>query len=551
MKVVVYGSEGRMGKFRSRILKERGVEVVGIDLNSESNQSIEDADGFVVATPLSTHTSLLYKLIVRGKPIFIEKPMAGSYEEISKLFNFAAEYGTPIYVAWQRRQHADYIEMKKTLNNVNNDWRKIHIVSADNPSPPEHVLNIPNYIHSDFMGHDINELLWMTDNELPISISVTNKKLFNNKAFDYSKIELNYSNDRVAYLEGYTKNPSNHYGQELTINTPDYTIKSKTVTDKRSFPEFYSDAFEEEIDLFVEVMKGNEEFPEQRIQNELTAQLIEAVIEVSNATTPIEFIGDGNFGSYIRSITAFMAAPTVNTSTKGKTLSEIYYDKSIKKVYVCTPDATHDDIAMMMLDSGKAVLCEKPVSDIEGLIKKAKEKNVPFQIGFQRRFDDRYREAIKYAQKNPPKTIEIISRDPVPFDPDSKFVVANSMIHDFDVLTGILPDASFDVKEVFAVGSTIDVKVVATREDKSKVEVLFVYAKENETYQQQVIFDDDWANAFGFNYIVEDGVKVFESYRSAYINQFVFFTLQTEFDEELANSYLKTIKLVKDTIACL
>ena len=95
-------------------------------------------------------------------------------------------------------------------------------------------------------------------------------------------------------------------------------------------------------------------------------------------------------------------------------------------------------------------LTEKPVFGLDKLLETAERNDVSFMIGFQRRFDPRFTEAVKWAKSNEVVDITIRSHDPVPFDSDSEFVIANSLIHDFDTLNCIFPGAGFTVVDVGA-----------------------------------------------------------------------------------------------------
>lgn len=280
MKVLVVGCNGRMGKFRTSLLKSRGIEVEGVDINYQEDLLYRDFDGYVIATPLDSHKDLVLKL-ASGKPIFVEKPMAGSLEDIMAMFDCSYCFNTPIYVAWQRRHHSNFIDMKYDLEQQNNNWRQIKIVSYDNPTPPAHVLDIPNYIYSDYMGHDINEALWLTNNEMPDYISVIESSFVYKNKIDNSLVIMHYSGGRRIVIEGGIANPSNYYDQRLEIFTPKSVIKSNDSNIRFSFPEFYAKSFMAEIDLFIDVMLDKKEFPEQRIQNINTAKLTQQIIEAS------------------------------------------------------------------------------------------------------------------------------------------------------------------------------------------------------------------------------------------------------------------------------
>ena len=45
-------------------------------------------DGYVIATPASTHCTLIHQLIPQGKPIFVEKPLVITAEEVTSLVQF-------------------------------------------------------------------------------------------------------------------------------------------------------------------------------------------------------------------------------------------------------------------------------------------------------------------------------------------------------------------------------------------------------------------------------------------------------------------------------
>lgn len=549
MKIAVLGSEGRMGNLRKKTLSKSGVEVVSYDVGLDY-APVPGCDGFFVCTPLFTHKKLILDLAKLGKPIFCEKPLAGSSTDIVEIFDECDKYGAQLYVGWQRRFHREYQDAHYCLGNVNNDWRVMHIVSMDNPSPPEHVLNIKNYIHSDFMGHDINEMLYFSNGEMPEKVEVLDKKVFGDN-FDYSKVICHFPGDRVAYLEGYTQNPGNYYGQDLTIQTPTYTLDVPGGSQKRSFPEFYRDAFDAEVEMFVKVVKGESILPDQRDQNVKTAQVIEMVIKESNKNYPIEVFGAGNFGTFqVENASDVVNFNEANTRTTGRDLSEVCSDPQARRAYICTPDDTHDEYALSLLQAGKGVLTEKPIFGLDKLLETAEKNDLPFMIGFQRRFDPRFTEAVKWAKNNEVNDISIRSHDPVPYDSDSNFVIANSLIHDFDTLNCIFPEAEFKVTDIHATGSTI-VLGISVKEGDRVINATIDYRKEWHCYLQEVEFNSDDTHVFGFEYTLEPGVKVFDSYSDAYKKEFVAFSKMNGYDKMLGESYRKTIQMVHDTIRVL
>lgn len=69
---------------------------------------------------------------------------------------------------------------------------------------------------------------------------------------------------------------------------------------------------------------------------------------------------------------------------------DLLQDKSIDVVHVCTPNKSHADITVAALESGKHVMCEKPMakkaSDAARMVETAKRTGRKLTIGYQNRF---------------------------------------------------------------------------------------------------------------------------------------------------------------------
>lgn len=67
-------------------------------------------------------------------------------------------------------------------------------------------------------------------------------------------------------------------------------------------------------------------------------------------------------------------------------------DKSIDVVHICTPNATHCEIACAAFEAGKHVLCEKPMAitgeEARKMVAAAKKSGKKFTVGYQNRFRD-------------------------------------------------------------------------------------------------------------------------------------------------------------------
>lgn len=163
-------------------------------------------------------------------------------------------------------------------------------------------------------------------------------------------------------------------------------------------------------------------------------------------------------------------------------LKDALSDKSLvaQGVVICTPTGFHADHIKMSLNAGKAVFCEKPISNdvkvVDEVYILAKEKNLPLLCGFQRRHDasfSKLKEHLVKGSVGDMVKVKTISRDhPFPnyaFLRTSGGLVFDCCSHDVDVqcwLTGEVPDT------VYAMGTAIDPEVKAMN-DYDTLEVLF------------------------------------------------------------------------------
>ncbi|MGD2245755.1 MAG: Gfo/Idh/MocA family oxidoreductase [Candidatus Aminicenantes bacterium] len=118
---------------------------------------------------------------------------------------------------------------------------------------------------------------------------------------------------------------------------------------------------------------------------------------------------------------------------------------------VCTPTSDHFSISMKMLEEGKSILVEKPITDTveqaEQLVAAAKKNGLILQVGHLERFNP----AVEAIEKeiSEPKFIEVqrlgsFSARSLDID-----VVLDLMIHDLDIIMALIKD---DVKMIRSSG---------------------------------------------------------------------------------------------------
>jgi myo-inositol 2-dehydrogenase/D-chiro-inositol 1-dehydrogenase len=142
-------------------------------------------------------------------------------------------------------------------------------------------------------------------------------------------------------------------------------------------------------------------------------------------------------------------------------VDDLLADADVDAVAICSSTETHADLIVAAARAGKAIFCEKPISldlaEVDRALKAVEAAGVPFQIGFNRRFDPAHQavhEAVMRGDVGDPQLVRISSRDPAPppieYLRGSGGIFLDMTIHDFDMARYV---TGSEVVEVFARGA--------------------------------------------------------------------------------------------------
>lgn len=142
--------------------------------------------------------------------------------------------------------------------------------------------------------------------------------------------------------------------------------------------------------------------------------------------------------------------------------------KDLDAVSIAVPTTLHYEVAKDFINAGMNVLIEKPITtnlkEADDLIKMARKKGLIIQVGHIERFNSAF-QAIKPIIKNP-RFIETHRLSPFPNRSLDIGVVLDVMIHDIDIILGLIKDK---IKAIEAVG----VKVLTSKEDIANARISF------------------------------------------------------------------------------
>jgi myo-inositol 2-dehydrogenase/D-chiro-inositol 1-dehydrogenase len=147
--------------------------------------------------------------------------------------------------------------------------------------------------------------------------------------------------------------------------------------------------------------------------------------------------------------------------TAADSVDELLAADDVDAVAICSTTDTHAELLVAAAEAGKAIFCEKPVSldlaEVDRALAAVDAAGVPFQIGFNRRFDPAHasvRDAVASGAVGEPHLVRISSRDPAPpplaYVKTSGGLFLDMTIHDFDMARFV---TGSEVVEVFARGA--------------------------------------------------------------------------------------------------
>jgi len=167
-----------------------------------------------------------------------------------------------------------------------------------------------------------------------------------------------------------------------------------------------------------------------------------------------------------------------------KEAADIFLDKEIEAVLICSSTNTHAQFIIEAAKAGKHIFCEKPIdydiNRVHEAIDAAQKAGVKLQIGFCRRFDHNHRgvyNLVRAGKVGEVNMIRISSRDPEPPSIDyvkvSGGIFYDMMIHDFDMARFL---AGSEVSEVMATGSVLVDKEIGKAGDIDTAVVVLKFA---------------------------------------------------------------------------
>lgn len=207
LRVGVLGT-GHLGRIHCKLLREmEGVELLGFydpdPANVRATEEtfglpvfageaalIEACDAVVVVSSTPAHFENVREALVRGKPVFVEKPLAATVAQGVELVSLADEAGLPVQVGHVERFNPAWLALKDM--DLQPGFIEAHRLAAFNPRGTE-----VSVIY-DLMIHDLDLVLSIVD--APVARVSASGVAVISDAPDIANARIEFANGTVANL---------------------------------------------------------------------------------------------------------------------------------------------------------------------------------------------------------------------------------------------------------------------------------------------------------------------------------------------------------------
>nr|WP_319398376.1 Gfo/Idh/MocA family oxidoreductase [uncultured Carboxylicivirga sp.] len=85
-------------------------------VNADDLINNKKVNAIYVATPPGVHADYAIKAMKAGKPVYVEKPMAATYQQCKEMIKVSEETGVPLFVAYYRRTLPGFLKVKELID---------------------------------------------------------------------------------------------------------------------------------------------------------------------------------------------------------------------------------------------------------------------------------------------------------------------------------------------------------------------------------------------------------------------------------------------------
>jgi len=155
-----------------------------------------EIEGFVIATPVSTHFTLAKKALLAGKSVLVEKPLAMSSAQAAELVHIAREQGRVLMVGHTFEYSAPVLKMREIIES--GEMGEMFYISSirANLGLIQHDVNVA----WDLATHDISIILMLMGGRLPEAVSCQGQSHYKRGIEDVAMLSLHFPRNVIAFI---------------------------------------------------------------------------------------------------------------------------------------------------------------------------------------------------------------------------------------------------------------------------------------------------------------------------------------------------------------
>lgn len=256
-------------------------------------------DAVWIGTPTPYHSDAIKAIAARKLPMFVEKPVAASPDEVCELFSICRDAGVTLCCGFQRRFDASYVAVKKAVQEGKIGTPLMcTVMCGDHPVPSKEFLKLGGDPFMDLSPHDIDFVRNTLQDEVEdVSARGTSStaEMAEIGVIDNAVVSLRFRRGTICTLllsrgatYGYDQR-CEFFGDGGQAQVADQHENSCIIKDAtgihmsrlaNSFPQRFSAAFAAEVDTFADVCLGIAEWP----VSERDCATVQAIAQAASAS---------------------------------------------------------------------------------------------------------------------------------------------------------------------------------------------------------------------------------------------------------------------------
>lgn len=256
-----------------KLAKQYGARVVSV----EEILADETIDAVVIASPTDTHADFIEAAAKAGKDIFCEKPIDLNIRRVEQCLEVVEQWGVTLSLGFNRRFDPNFRHLRKQMDKGAIGAVEMVVITSRDPAPPPvEYIKTSGGLFRDMMIHDFDMAIWLLG-ELPCEVMAYGSCLVDPKIgeagdIDTAMVMLKTQSGKIAQINN-SRRSAYGYDQRIEVhgssgalaagNVKEHTVTHmgdqgiSTALPLHFFLERYMQAYQHELDDFIDAIKGN------------------------------------------------------------------------------------------------------------------------------------------------------------------------------------------------------------------------------------------------------------------------------------------------------